>query len=81
VYTHQFYQENVYQLDTTYDHTNRALALQKTLEWDFKKIPVGILYQETRTTYEEQLPQLSKTALVKQKNSARNLTPIFTHYS
>jgi 2-oxoglutarate ferredoxin oxidoreductase subunit beta len=81
VYTHQFYQENVYQLDATYDHTNRALALQKTLEWDFKKIPVGILYQEERATYEEQLPQLSKTTLVKQNNSARNLTPTFTHYS
>lgn len=66
LYTHQFYQENISALDASYDPTNFQAAFNKTLEWGIKQIPVGILYQVQRPTYEAELPQLACRTLVEQ---------------
>ncbi|MCB9798303.1 2-oxoacid ferredoxin oxidoreductase [Candidatus Nomurabacteria bacterium] len=80
LYTHRFYQENTYQLPKTYDSTDKVAAYEKTLEWDFKKIPVGILYQEQRECYEDKFPQIHKTPLIKKPLRKRSMTKLFKQY-
>lgn len=64
VYTHEFYQHNIYQLPKSYDPHDKQAAFEKTLEWEEGKIPVGVLYEENVPSYEEQIPQIKKTTLV-----------------
>ncbi|MEK7127903.1 MAG: thiamine pyrophosphate-dependent enzyme [Patescibacteria group bacterium] len=56
-YTHQFYQNNSYYLDETYDPTNKIAALEKSLEWVPGKIPLGIIYKENKPSYESQIKE------------------------
>jgi 2-oxoglutarate ferredoxin oxidoreductase subunit beta len=68
VNTNTWYKDHVYHLeeDSSYDPTNRLMAFERAHEWE-EKIPVGVIYRdETRLTYEEQVPTLKKGALVKQ---------------
>ena len=65
VNTYQWWREHLVQLDSSYDVTNRAQAFAKALEWD-DKIPMGILYQIDKPTYEEETPQIKEAALVDQ---------------
>ena len=58
-----------------YDSHNKSLAFDKALEWG-KKIPIGILYQEDRLTYESQLPQLAEKPLVEQSLGKVNLDKV-----
>lgn len=55
-YTLDFYRDNTYILPETYDPTNKVKALEKSLEWGEKSIPLGIIYKEEKETYEDQLP-------------------------
>ncbi len=60
VNTYDWYKERIYRLeDETYDPFDRAEAFQKALEWG-DKIPLGIIFQCRRKTYEE-LADLEKT--------------------
>ena len=45
---------------------DRQAAFVKAQEWG-EKIPTGIIYQQARPLYEEQLPQLKEGPLVKQE--------------
>ncbi len=80
MYTHVFYQENIYEVGDGYDKTDKEAAFAKLLEWDLKKIPVGILYQVNEPTYEEQIPQIAKRPLVKQPLKKRDITPLYSQY-
>ena len=53
-----------------YDSTNKALAFAEVQERG-KRIPIGVIYREERSTFEEQLPVLSKGTLVMQKIEPR----------
>jgi 2-oxoglutarate ferredoxin oxidoreductase subunit beta len=53
-FTHEYYQENTYKLGGDYHPEDKAAAFAKTLEWGPKQIPLGILYQEDRPSYEEE---------------------------
>ncbi|MFH1647685.1 MAG: 2-oxoacid:ferredoxin oxidoreductase subunit beta [Chloroflexota bacterium] len=64
--TFQWYRERVYKVEEGgYDPTDKMAAFAKALEWG-DKIPIGVIYQQERPVYEEQLPQLKKAPLVKQ---------------
>ncbi|HZR99880.1 MAG TPA: 2-oxoacid:ferredoxin oxidoreductase subunit beta [Chloroflexota bacterium] len=68
VNTNAWYKSHVYHLDEDpgYDPTNRFMAFERAHEWA-EKIPVGVLYRdETRPTYEAQVPELAAGPLVKQ---------------
>jgi 2-oxoglutarate ferredoxin oxidoreductase subunit beta len=80
-YTHSYYQENVYQLDATHDVTNKNAAFAKAQEWGPKQIPVGIFYQVQEPTYEEQIPQIEKTPLVKTDPIRKDLGELFTQFT
>lgn len=57
VNTYAYYKERVYELDSTYDHTDRMKALEKSMEGG-TKIPIGILYEQRAASYEEKRPAL-----------------------
>ncbi len=60
------YKAKVYKLeDPGYKPNDKLSAYKKAGETE--KLPIGILYQEIRPTYESQLPQLAKMPLVKQE--------------
>ena len=52
VNTFSYYKSRVYQLKEDYDSSNKLSALEKAMEYD-SKIPIGILYQETRPSYHQ----------------------------
>ncbi len=55
VYTHMYYQRHIYELDKSHDKSDYRAALDKTCEWE-ERIPVGVFYEASRPTYEEQMP-------------------------
>lgn len=56
-FTHQFFQENTYQLDKSYDPANKIAAYEKAQEFGLKQIPLGIFYRIDKPSYEAQIPQ------------------------
>ncbi len=53
--TFSWFKERIYKLEeTNYQPQDKSIAFKKSLEWG-KRIPIGILYQEQRSTLEEQL--------------------------
>lgn len=57
VNTYSYYKERVYELDETYDHTDKLKAMEKSLEGG-GKIPIGIIYSQIGQSYEEKRPGL-----------------------
>ncbi len=80
MYTHNFYQKNIYYLDKQHDKTDKAAAFAKSLEWDLGKIPVGIFYQVQKPTYEEQITQTKDTTLIDLKESKRDISDLLEHF-
>src|SRR5439155_27358130 len=65
--TYSWFKERVYKLedDKGYDPTDLMAALQKSLEFE-PRIPIGLLYQAQRPTYEDTEPVFAKGPLVDQ---------------
>lgn len=62
--TFEWYNQRVYKLEETgYDPKDKLAAFVKSLEWG-DKIPLGVLYQEKKPLFEDQLPQLKEKPLV-----------------
>lgn len=57
VNTFKWYKDRVRPLDETYDPADRIRALETSLVWG-EEIPVGVLYQAERPSYESRLPAL-----------------------
>jgi 2-oxoglutarate ferredoxin oxidoreductase subunit beta len=66
--TYQWYRERVYKVEDEagYDPSDKIAAFAKAQEWG-NRIPIGLIYRRGKPTYEEQLPALEETTLVKQK--------------
>jgi 2-oxoglutarate ferredoxin oxidoreductase subunit beta len=52
VNTFAYYNQRVYELDSSYDRTDKLNALGKAMEFG-DKIPIGVLYQEKRQTFHQ----------------------------
>jgi len=52
VNTYQWYMERVYELDQNYDVSNKLSAMEKAMELG-NQIPIGVIYQETKRTFNE----------------------------
>ncbi len=50
--TFAFYNQRVYELDETYDPTNKLAALEKSMEFDYK-IPIGVIYKEEKDSFHD----------------------------
>jgi len=78
--TFQWYRERVYNLeDERYDPSDKKAALEKALIWG-EEIPIGIIYEENLTVYEDQLPALGEGALVKQKIDPRRVEKLLAEF-
>lgn len=64
VHTYQWYRERLYKLETEgYVPDNKMKAMEKAMEWG-DKIPLGVLYTETRATNEDREAALAGAPLV-----------------
>jgi 2-oxoglutarate ferredoxin oxidoreductase subunit beta len=77
--TFDWYKKRIYKLDKKYDPANKEEAYKKALEWG-KKIPIGIIYQEKKQSYEEELLQLKKLPLVKHSITNINIKPFVEEF-
>jgi len=66
VNTYEWYKQRIYHLETSYDPADRKEAFVKALEWG-DRIPIGIIYQNSRPTFEERLPVIAEKPLVRQE--------------
>jgi len=65
--TYDWYRERVYNLaETDHDPGNLAAAFQKAQEWG-DRIPMGVIYQTQRPTYEEQVVALQEGPIAARK--------------
>jgi 2-oxoglutarate/2-oxoacid ferredoxin oxidoreductase subunit beta len=66
VNTYPWFKERVYKLeDESYDHTDLMAAMAKAFEFG-ARLPVGLLYETDRPTYEDSEPVLTRGPLVDQ---------------
>lgn len=73
---YSWYRSHIYQLDkTNHDPTNKALALQKSLESD--RLATGIFYTVSQPTYHEQILPPLTTSLAKTHISRIDMTDLF----
>jgi len=77
--TYAYYIKNSYQLPADHDASNFAAALDQAQAVFAERFPLGILYQTTRPTYQDELPQLEHHSLVERSrfNHPENLLHIF----
>jgi len=64
--TYQYYMQHVYKLDSSYDPSNKMLALEKAFEVGQEKYPLGVIYRSTRKAYHEEAVMDNNTSLIDQ---------------
>jgi 2-oxoglutarate ferredoxin oxidoreductase subunit beta len=65
VNTFKWYRERVYHLEDGYDPADQESAFRRAREWG-EKIPTGIFYRNERPLFEDRVPVIRETPLVKQ---------------
>ncbi len=73
VNTHEWYRQRVYHLEPQYNPEDRVSAFAKALEWG-NRIPIGIIYRNSRPAMEERIPVIQSTPLVRQALDASRIT-------
>lgn len=63
--TYEWYRQRAYHIEPEYNPEDRVEAFKKALEWG-DRIPIGIIYRNSRPTFEEKIPVIKATPLVKQ---------------
>jgi len=79
--TFAWYQQRVYRIEegSGYDPVDKIAALNRSQEWG-DKIPIGVFYQMTAPTYEDQLTVLKSGALAEQQTDARLVQGLFSQF-
>lgn len=65
VNTYEWYQQRVYHLEDDYNPEDRTEAFRRSLEWG-DRIPLGILFKNSRPAYEKRISVIEANPLVKQ---------------
>lgn len=65
--TYQYYLKRVYKLGVDYKKDDFKLAVQKSLEINEEKFPLGVIYEVQRPSFNDQLTQLKEETLVEKK--------------
>lgn len=79
VNTFQWYKQRVYKLEGDYDPTDKAASIKKAQEWG-DRIPIGIIFKQTRPFYEDTLPQLKSGPLVKQPIEPKRIETLLEQF-
>jgi len=70
--TYKWYNDRVYQLGSSYDPTDKSKAYKKSSEWG-NKIPIGVIYKNSRKTYLENYMKPKDLPLIKRKTSIKGV--------
>jgi 2-oxoglutarate ferredoxin oxidoreductase subunit beta len=70
--TYEWYGKRVYHLAEDYDPEDRVGAFRKALEWG-DAIPIGVIYKNNRSAFEERVPIIQEKSLIEQPVSTGNL--------
>ena len=70
--TYKWYSDRVYQLDNSYDPADKSKAYQKSSEWG-NKIPIGVIYKNSRKTYLDNVIKPKDLPLIKRKTSIKSV--------
>lgn len=65
VNTYEWYRKKTYYIEPEYNPTDRIEAFRKALEWG-DRIPVGVIYINNRPTFEDMVPVIRETPLIRQ---------------
>lgn len=80
VNTFEWFRKRIYKLqDMGHDHKSKTKAFEKSIEWG-DKIPIGIFYKVSKKTYDDQIPQISKTPIVKKDISKVNVKKLIKDF-
>jgi len=79
IYTYPYFIQHSYKLDEKYDPKNYDQALVKTEEYVKEKFALGVIYQEERATYTDELSQLKNASLV-EKDRFKDFSSIISEF-
>lgn len=79
VNTFAWYKQRCYELAKDYDPTDWKSAMEVAEEWG-DRIPVGVIYRNSRPAFEEHFPALAKGSLVGQEVDRSTLVRIIGEY-
>ena len=80
VNTFAWYKKRCYTLSEEYDPTDWQAAMAKAMEWG-DSIPLGIIYQHQRPTFESRLAVLRQNVLVDRETDLKELEKIMDKFS
>ncbi|MCR4290889.1 MAG: 2-oxoacid:ferredoxin oxidoreductase subunit beta [Candidatus Scalindua sp.] len=72
VNTYKWYSDRVYQLDNSYDPTDKSKAYKKSSEWG-DKIPIGVIFKNSRKTYLDNFIKHKDLPLIKRKTNIKEV--------
>ncbi|MBI5632107.1 MAG: 2-oxoacid:ferredoxin oxidoreductase subunit beta [Nitrospirae bacterium] len=70
--TYEWYKQRVYRIEPEYDPTDRVKAFERALQWG-DRIPIGIIYRNSRLSLEERIPVIHDMPLVRQSHDISKL--------
>ncbi|MDO8715843.1 MAG: 2-oxoacid:ferredoxin oxidoreductase subunit beta [Dehalococcoidales bacterium] len=79
VNTWDWYRQRVYKLEAGYNPADKTAAFNKAQEWG-DRIPIGVIYEQVRPTFEDQLPSLKSGPLVKQKTAPARVEKLVNEF-
>ena len=77
--TYQWYSERVYRLNESYNPEDRIKAFQTALIWN-DRIPTGVIYRNNRPLFEEKIPSLKHTPLIKSVRPPENIRQLLHEF-
>ena len=75
--TYKWYSDRVYQLDSSYDFTDKSKAYKKSSEWE-NKIPIGVIYKNSRKTYLDNFIKPKDLPLIKRKTNIKGIDSLIS---
>lgn len=61
--TYEWYKQRAYHIESAHNPEDRAAAFSKALEWG-DKIPIGIIYKNSRPAFEDRIPVIKDSPLI-----------------
>ncbi len=77
--TYEWYKQRVYHIEADYNPEDRINAFRKALEFG-DRIPLGIIYKNNRPTFEERIPTINNSTLLKEYFNPVNLDKILEEF-
>ncbi|MBC8548309.1 MAG: 2-oxoacid ferredoxin oxidoreductase, partial [Candidatus Brocadiales bacterium] len=70
--TYKWYSDRVYKLNSSYDPADKSKAYKKSSEWG-SKIPIGVIYKNSRKTYLDNFMKPTDRPLIKRKTTVKGV--------